>query len=189
MERSRAGGWSWATGGDDKTISQVTSFHGFDYVVNPNYISLDHPALRLESADERFDLMRAGLAERGYSDNQAIDLTQHFETMRQNAPMFESADTSLLESALMIEHGKRLELEERLKKALSMMESSGDVAKARRRLMREAIENMPLFFSNEQKQALCRMVTPEDAKIVAVMLESIGTAAAPPKTAKPLPCQ
>lgn len=177
MERSRAGGWSWATGGDDKAISLVTSFHGFDYVVNPNYISLDHPALMLESADERFDMMRVGLAERGYSDNQVIDLIQHFEDMRQNAPMFESADTSLLESALMIEHGKRLELEDRLKKAHLMMESSGDVAKARRRLMREAIESMPLFFSNEQKQALCRMETPEDAKIVAAMLESIGTAA------------
>ena len=78
----------------------MTSFHGFDYVVNPNYISLDHPALMLESADERFDMMRVGLAERGYSDNQVIDLIQHFETMRQNAPMFESVDTSLLESAL-----------------------------------------------------------------------------------------
>lgn len=175
MNRSRAGGWSWATGGDDNAISKVTSFHGFDYVTNPNYISQDHPALLLESASERADAMHAGLLEKGYSENQAADIIQHFETMRGQAAMLESADSSLLESALYIEHGKRLELEERLRSAQLMIESAGTVAKARRRIMKDALANMPLFLSKIQQAALCRMDTPEDAQIVAAMLESIGT--------------
>lgn len=177
MERSRAGGWSWATGGDDFSVSLVTSFHGMDYVVNPNYISLDHKSLMMESAHERSDAICAGLVERGFSENQAVDIFQHFEKMRENSAMFESADSSLLESALMIEHGKRLELEERLKGVQLMLEGAGEQAKARRRVMKDAISNMPLFFSREQQQALCRMETPEDAQIVAAMLESIGSAA------------
>lgn len=177
MERSKAGGWSWATGGADSSVSTVTSFHGYDYVVNPNYISLSHPSLMLESAEDRFEVIRSGLVARGYNENQAIDLCQHFEKMRDNAAMFESADSSLLESALMIEHGKRLELEDRVKSANMMLESAGELAKARRRVMRDAIGNMPIFLNAEQRQALCRMETIEDVKVVAAMLESIGSAA------------
>jgi hypothetical protein len=175
MNRSRAGGWSWATGGDDNAISKVTSFHGFDYVTNPNYISQDHPALLLESATERADMMHAGLLEKGYSENQAADIIQHFESMRSQSAMLESGDSAVLESALHIEHGKRLEVEERLRNAQLMIESAGTVAKARRRIMKDALANMPLFLSKSQQAALCRMDTPEDAQIVAAMLESIGS--------------
>lgn len=177
MNRSSAGGWSWATGGDDSAISKVTSFHGFDYVTNPNYISLDRTALILESATERADVIHAGLVEKGYTENQAADLIQHYEAMRSQAAMLESADSASLESALLIEHGKRLELEDRLRNAQLMLESAGNVAKARRKIMKEAIGNMPLFISKEQQNALCRMETPEDAQIVAAMLESIGSSA------------
>jgi hypothetical protein len=41
--------------------------------------------------------------------------------------------------------------------------------------MKDALANMPLFLSKAQQTALCRMDTPEDAQIVAAMLESIGT--------------
>ncbi|WP_333715746.1 head processing protein [Pantoea eucrina] len=177
MSRSRAGGWSWATGGDDNAVSKVTSFHGFDYVTVPNYISLEHPSAMLESASDRESMICAGLVEKGYSENQAADIFQHFESMRGQAAMFESGDASLLESALHIEHGKRLELEDRLRSANLMIESAGNVAKSRRKIMKEALANMPLFFSKEQTAALCRMDTPEDAMIVASILKSIGAKA------------
>lgn len=177
MSRSRAGGWSWATGGDDSAVSRVTSFYGFDYVTVPNYISLEHPSAMLESASDREHMICSGLVEKGYSENQAADIYQHFESMRSQTAMFESGDASLMESALHIEHGKRLELEERLRSANLMIESAGNVAKSRRKVMKEALANMPLFFSKEQTAALCRMDTPEDAMIVAAMLESIGAKA------------
>ncbi|MCV5869859.1 head processing protein, partial [Escherichia coli] len=56
MIESRAGGWSWATGGRESgKIAVTTSFHGVDYVTTPNYISLDHPASAgmFESADSK----------------------------------------------------------------------------------------------------------------------------------------
>lgn len=175
MNRSRAGGWSWATGGDDQAVSKVTSFYGFDYVTIPNYISLDHASAMLESATDRQDMICAGLVEKGYSENQAADIFQHFESMRDQTAMFESGEASLMESALHIEHGKRLELEDRLRSANLMIESAGSMAKSRRKVMKEALANLPLFISKEQISALCRMETAEDAKIVAAMLESIGS--------------
>lgn len=54
MWESKAGGWSWATGGRDSANAAIaTSFHGFDYVLKPNYLSLEHPAMMMESSGKR----------------------------------------------------------------------------------------------------------------------------------------
>ncbi|MXC54244.1 head processing protein, partial [Escherichia coli] len=78
----------------------VKSFHGFDYVTVPNYISLDKKSLMLESAEERDAAIRAALIEQGFTDNAATDLVHHFLAMKSQQAIFESAQREVLESEL-----------------------------------------------------------------------------------------
>lgn len=64
----------------------VKSFHGFDYVTVPNYISLDKKSLMLESAEERDAAIHAALIEQGFTDNAATDLVHHFSAMKISKP-------------------------------------------------------------------------------------------------------
>lgn len=178
MEKSGAGGWSWATQGPDGTVSLVNSFHGFDYVTTPNYISLDKKSLMLESAEDRDMAMHAALVEQGFSDNAATDLIHHFGTMNGQQAMFEAVERSAeLESALMLRDVQMEQLQQRLVASNAMLESQGESAKKCRRILREAIQAMPVFISQEQRQALCRMQSEDDARVVAAMLESLGASA------------
>lgn len=178
MINSDAGGWSWATHGPDGAVSLVNSFHGFDYVTVPNYISLDKKSLMLESSEESRLLMHAELVEQGFSDNAATDLIHHFDAMRSNQAMFEAVEhNAALEASLMLRDMEVARLKSQLADHNLMLESQGDNARKCRRILREAIQSMPLFISAEQRQALCRMENEEDATIVAAMLESLGASA------------
>lgn len=174
MEASKAGGWSWATSGDDSSVrSIVTGFYGFDYVTTPNFISLDKKSLMLESADTRTDIMIASLIESGFSPNAAIDICHHFETLQKDQAMFEAVDhTSHLESQVWALRGRLEEAQSRVNEQNAMLESSGELAKARRRIMRDTLNNLPVFISKEQRQALIRMETEEDIQVLSAMLES-----------------
>ncbi len=181
MIASNAGGWSWATGGKDGAVrSLVNSYHGMDYVTIPNYISLDKSSMMLESADTRGEQMHAALRNAGYSDNAATDLCQHFEKMMSSQAMFEAVErTNQMESQLWASQGRLLEVEKRLSEANLILESQGDSAAKRRKIMRNALTELPVFLSKEQKQALIRMETEEDAQVLAAMLESaVGSAGA-----------
>lgn len=180
MESSNAGGWSWATSGDDSSWrSVVTGFYGFDYVTTPNYISLDRKSLMLESNGERTAAMLTALREAGYSENTATDLCHHFETMRKDQAMFEAVErTSFLESQLWALQGQVQEMKERISNHNAMLESSGDLAVKRRRVVRETLDKLPLFISKEQRQALLRMESEEDAQVFAAMLEAVAGQAA-----------
>lgn len=180
MESSNAGGWSWATSGDDTSWrSVVTGFYGFDYVTTPNYISLDRKSLMLESNGDRTAAMFTALREAGYSDNTATDLCHHFETMRKDQAMFEAVErTSFLESQLWALQGQMQEMKERISNHNAMLESSGDLAVKRRRVVRETLDKLPLFISKDQRQALLRMESEEDAQVFAAMLEAVAGQAA-----------
>lgn len=180
MESSNAGGWSWATSGDDSSWrSVVTGFYGFDYVTTPNYISLDRKSLMLESNGDRTAAMLTALREAGYSENTATDLCHHFETMRKDQAMFEAVDrTSFLESQLWALQGQVQEMKERISNHNAMLESSGDLAVKRRRVVRETLDKLPLFISKDQRQALLRMESEEDAQVFAAMLEAVAGHAA-----------
>ncbi|MBZ3802404.1 head processing protein [Leclercia adecarboxylata] len=181
MIASNAGGWSWVTGGKDGAIrSLVNNYHGMDYVTIPNYVSLDKSSMMLESADTRGEQMHNALRNAGYSDNAATDLCQHFEKMRSNQAMLESVErTGQLESQLWASQGRLMEVEQRLRDANMMLESQGDSAAKRRKILRTAVSELPVFLSKEQKQALIRMETEDDAMVFAAMLESaVGSAGA-----------
>lgn len=181
MIASNAGGWSWVTGGKDGAIrSLVNNYHGMDYVTIPNYVSLDKSSMMLESADTRGEQMHNALRNAGYSDNAATDLCHHFEKMRSNQAMLESVErTGQLESQLWASQGRLMEVEQRLRDANMMLESQGDSAAKRRKILRNAVSELPVFLSKEQKQALIRMETEDDALVFAAMLESaVGSAGA-----------
>ena len=181
MIASNAGGWSWVTGGKDGAIrSLVNNYHGMDYVTIPNYVSLDKSSMMLESADTRGEQMHNALRNAGYSDNAATDLCHHFEKMRSNQAMLESVErTGQLESQLWASQGRLMEVEQRLRDANMMLESQGDSAAKRRKILRNAVSELPVFLSKEQKQALSRMETEDDALVFAAMLESaVGSAGA-----------
>ena len=181
MIASNAGGWSWVTGGKDGAIrSLVNNYHGMDYVTIPNYVSLDKSSMMLESADTRGEQMHNALRNAGYSDNAATDLCHHFEKMRTNQAMLESVErTGQLESQLWASQGRLMEVEQRLRDVNMMLESQGDSAAKRRKILRNAVSELPVFLSKEQKQALIRMETEDDAMVLAAMLESaVGSAGA-----------
>lgn len=178
MINSDAGGWSWATHGPDGVVSLVRSFYGFDYVKNPNYISLDKKSLMLESAENHDELLHASLVEQGFSDNAATDLVHHFASLGGKQAMFEAVERgNELESMLMLREAELFQMNERLQASNAMLESQGESAKKCRRILRDAIQAMPVFISQEQRQALCRMQSEDDAMIVAAMLESLGASA------------
>ncbi|XJF60155.1 head processing protein (plasmid) [Escherichia coli] len=125
MINSGAGGWSWATSGPDSSVSLVKSFHGFDYVTVPNYISLDKKSLMLESAEERDAAIHAALIEQGFTDNAATDLVHHFSAMKNQQAMLESAHREALESELMLLEVENIQLRDKLRAQTAMMESQG----------------------------------------------------------------
>ena len=174
MINSGAGGWSWATSGPDSSVSMVKSFHGFDYVTVPNYISLDKKSLMLESAEEREAAIHAALIAQGFTDNAATDLVHHFSAIQSQQAILESLQREALESELMLLEVENMQLRDKLRAQTAMMESQGEDAKKCRRILRDAIQEMPVFISAEQRRALCRMQSEDDARIVAAMLESLG---------------
>lgn len=175
MYNSNAGGWSWATSGNDSALSLVTAFDGFDYVTTPNYISLDRASLMLESASDHDAELYASLIAQGYSENAATDIVQHFEKLRSCQPMLEAVHATELEGAMMSRDAEIIKLKNQLREHSAMFESQTANAQKRGKVLRDAVNNLPIFVSSKQKNALCRMETAEDAEIVVAMLESMGS--------------
>ncbi|WP_244580630.1 hypothetical protein [Escherichia coli] len=128
----------------------------------------------LESAEERDAAIHAALIEQGFTDNAATDLVHHFSAMKSQQAIFESAQREVLESELIHLEVENMQLRDKLRDQAAMMESQGENAKKCRRILRDAIQEMPVFISAEQRRALCRMQSEDDARIVAAMLESLG---------------
>ncbi len=175
MERSMAGGWSWATGGSDAALSRVSSFHGFDYVTTPNYISLNRKAAMLESADAHA-LRLAELLKSGYSEQGAADILKHFEQMQSHELMIESVQRNMyLQSDLLIMQGRMMELEEEAKQQKADLDEAQAVRQRRAAMLETAIKTLPVFLTEEQKMAMLSMSSEDDLKTVEAMFESIAT--------------
>ena len=68
--------------------------------------------------------------------------------------------------------GQLAEMQERVSEQNAMLESAGELAKTRRRIMRETLNNLPIFISKEHRQSLLRMESAEDIQVLSAMLES-----------------
>lgn len=182
MIASSAGGWSWATSGKDGYFSIPTRIKGFDYVVQPNYISLLHPAsegMMNESAgaggsrySEQGTMFLESMRSAGYGQ-EAVDAI--IEDMHRRALDLDlianfREQTMILESIAemrALEHAKdRAELEREIEELRGLNNKQS-------RMFLEAAERLPVFMSNEQRQALSRMNTDRDFEVVRTMFESV----------------
>lgn len=156
LYESGAGGWSWATGGRDTPQASITnSFHGMDYVLQPNYLSLDHPSMMLESAGQT-DMLLESLQRHGFDEESANNIV----LAAQNAP---TMDTSELENQVMYLEGINAELQNEVERHSRSTD-----------MLLEAVEGLPIFISDTQREALTRLNSDEDLQIVKAMFESLG---------------
>ncbi|MEG5932528.1 head processing protein [Enterobacter hormaechei] len=174
MERGAVGGWSWATGGTENAQgAHVRVFEGFDYVTTPNFISLNRKTAMLESATDREAEIVKQMIERGYSEAAAVDIAQHFENMRLEQAMLESAVVPALETDLFVMEGHLIESLEKLDASKALLESVQKSEAARKAALSNFIDKLPVFVTTEQREALGRMNTPEDMAIVTALFESV----------------
>lgn len=175
MDKSNAGGWSWITSGSDSWISVVREFFGFDYVTTPNYISLDKKSMMAESASDRQTHVVRTLIESGYTESAAIDISEHFEKMRGQDMMIEGFQRAQnAEGELLILTGKILEMTESLHQQSAMLEKAESTARLREKHLSSIMNNLPIFLSEEQKQAMLRMETEQDLQSVQAIFESVS---------------
>lgn len=191
MERSMAGGWSWATkGGTQGGKSIVREFAGFDYVTTPNFISLDRVGMMNESGmDEEKSVVKT-LVENGLSESAAIDIYQHFRRMRETTSLFESAQRATeIELDFFALQAEMADLEKQLRgeiqtvtarynessnKQKAMMEAAGQLRGHRENAVREMLDRLPFHVTSEQRHALISMETKEDVDIVMSLFESVS---------------
>lgn len=164
---SGAGGWSWATGGHDtKAASYTRNYAGMDYVLQPNYLSLDHPAMMMESTNAESMILES-LRSTGLDDASAA-LAMRMGMGDEHL----AVRVTELEQDLMILESVRIENSELATKVQWHEEAN----QARESLLMEAINKLPVYLTDEQKQAFVRMRDEADCKVVAKMFESLGRA-------------
>ncbi|WP_277268347.1 head processing protein [Pantoea septica] len=178
MIESRAGGWSWATGGRQAGNTAITtSFHGFDYVTNPNYVSLDHPASAglFESADSQ-TLLAESLEGAGFSASAAGDIITHYGKLAELEMMIESTQRNAeLEQMLLESQGRLLEAqtaEAALKERIALLESASGTRDDVMAGILARLDDLPIFVSRAQRDAF-RFRNAHDAEIVGGLFESL----------------
>lgn len=166
MWESAAGGWSWATGGDDTKRASITkSYHGMDYVKQPNYLSLNHPAMMMEGVNKD-DMLLESLKNNGFEQDDAQSIV---DAMSEAAIETSSVE---LEQQIMYLESVQAELQSKLdntENALSMMIG--------------AAESLPIYISDSQRAAMADLSESRNQATVKAMFESVGN-----NQAKTLPC-
>ncbi|MCZ4061222.1 head processing protein [Pantoea sp. LMR881] len=176
MDRSMAGGWSWATkGSDHPTQSYVKGFSGVDYVHTPNYPSLSRSHAMLESVTNVDQWRVESLINAGYSAEAAMALLSHMDIMKREDAMYETAHrVAGYESEMLMMQGQLLDLQELCRNQVAMLESANAMQERREKMMDMASRVLPVFMSEKQKNALLNLGTPEHLEEVAAMFESIN---------------
>ncbi|EAS8627155.1 head processing protein, partial [Salmonella enterica] len=153
------------------------SFHGVDYVTNPNYVSLDHPASAgmFESADAQ-SLLAESLAQHGYSEESVQAVITHYGKLAELELMLEATERNAeLETALLESQGRNLEAKMLLADAearISLLESAAGVREDVLAAIQNELDNLPIFVTGSQKEAF-KLKDPDDAKVVASLFESL----------------
>lgn len=168
---SGCGGWSWATGGKNLSNgdSLTSTFSGFDYVLQPNYISLNHPTMMLESigAADTNEMILESLQNAGLDRESAIRTANRWINSQVIAGgMVEVEQENLLLESLLKERDAQIE---QLQSSIQTQAKSGEI-------LLEAVSKLPIFLSNEQRDALLSMRTDLDKSIVCALFESVANA-------------
>ncbi|MEC6833041.1 head processing protein [Photobacterium toruni] len=157
---SRQGGWSWATSGrDGQTASYANTFAGVDYVLQPNYLSLDHPSMMMESVTDRDTVMLEAMNRIG------VD-----ESSTQKVMAIGDSSGFLIEQVTNLEQQNMY-----LESLVSVREGNVAVAERKLAMLIDSVEqSLPIFLSDEQKSAIHSLKSENDINVVQSMFESIG---------------
>ena len=174
---STAGGWSWAVGGVEQGAASIArKFYGFDYVTTPNYISLDRQGLMLESNDSE-QMMLESLS--GVAGDAAGDLLSYwrnnqveFAVMASEVEMLQ-AEIAMMESAHVMSIVTKSELKSVTEERDALKREHEALIISREEMMLEAIDSLPVFLSEEQRNVLKKA---DDKDKLVSLLESIGNA-------------
>lgn len=180
---SGAGGWSWATGGKDTPMASIpTAFHGVDYVLNPNYVSLDHPASMFESNESREESMLESMKGQNFSDEAAQAIITHYGKMASEEMILESLQRNeQLETSMLEARGQILELESQIAEQQQMLESLQNVQQtltdtrnARGVMFGEILDKLPVYVTEAQRHAFINMDKPEHVAAAKSLLDSLA---------------
>ena len=161
-----AGGWSWATSGRDTAQASYTkNFAGFDYVLQPNFLSLNHPTMMTESID-RNALMLEALQSAGVSIDDADRMIE-----MGNSAVYLSEQCASFEQREMILEGMISELNDRIVNSDNQLTISENKIPA---LLDVMDNSLPVFITDDQRSAMLRLATDNDKMIVKSMFESIA---------------
>ncbi|HCM0798108.1 TPA: hypothetical protein N2826_004070 [Vibrio parahaemolyticus] len=162
---SGAGGWSWATSGSDgRDRSFARGYHGMDYVNQPNYISLDHPSMMMESLGN--DMLLESLKNNGFDGEDAEAISSHVAGGGSELDVAEQEQTIMY-----------------LESVSQELSSELAVAKQQNQMMLEAINSLPVYMTDVQRKALMNIESEGNKEVVQAMFESISGS-----QARTLPC-
>lgn len=164
LHENRVGGFSWAMAGRDggaHGVTKVTSFEGFDYVMNPGFAH--NRGYVLESAGR--DLVLESICKAGFDDSSAEQIMNHWigTALFQVDELTERlANAEIFESAL-IEKVERLESE---------LKTASDRSDARKALVSECAKKIPVVVPDDVADAMISMAGEADFLKVVGFFES-----------------
>lgn len=171
LNKSRVGGFSWAMAGRDggaHGATRVTSFEGFDYVMNPGFSA--NRGYVLESADGKSkDMILESICKMGVEDKLA---GKYLESWTASAQVYAMELEDKLANAEIYESALR-EKNEALDLRVKELE---DQVLARRTLIAECARNHAVVVPENVADALIGMASEEDFNTFIGFFETAGTA-------------
>lgn len=163
MLESQQGGWSWATAGSDGYVSHAKTFAGCDYVLSPNFISLNHESRMLEAAGERNMMMMESLQSAGY-DKQSAERIISMGSYDGSNDRIASLESDVFYLQGLVSEKSDIETQLYNEKARNT---------ATQNMLLESLSRLPIYMTDDQKRALSSLETEEDREVVCMMLESM----------------
>ncbi|MFH1984753.1 MAG: hypothetical protein ABIL58_23175 [Pseudomonadota bacterium] len=169
LHESRVGGFSWAMGGRDggrHGTTRVSSFEGFDYVLNPGFSS--NRGYVLESAETK-DMVLESIAKAGIEGAQAEAIMHGWiasAVYKVDELTERLANAEIFESALM----------ERVEALDAMARTARERDEARRALVTECARKSVVVVPADVADAMVRMASESDFQRVIGFFESAAKA-------------
>ncbi|WP_413113370.1 hypothetical protein [Thaumasiovibrio sp. DFM-14] len=171
MLDSGAGGWSWVTSGRDTSMASIVrSFFGFDFVKQPNFLSLDHPSMMMESIDGGQSMMLESLQGAGLEVDEAKAVLAKWG----DTDGFEADVIASLQSEVMMLEGMVHDSHKLQGQIDTLINEEKERSKQRETMLLEAAGSSKFFINEEQANALANMSTEDDLKTVQMMFESFN---------------
>lgn len=171
LNDSKVGGFSWATGGNDGGAfgaTRVKSFHGFDYVMNPNFSSNRGYAI-FESAEGQGEgLILESLSNMGINRD---DAGLYLRNWQLSAVLEMEGLNERLEQSAILESALRDDLQGTQARLAQLEAEFKAREEGRQQILESVLSGLTIAIPKPAVEAIARMSNPEDAKALAMILE------------------